>query len=220
MPSEIPKEIIFDKLFSKTQTGVCVLHLDGSIELANPAMSLFFGYTIGEIEGRNIEELTHAEDRYKCVAEFAAVLRGERECLQIEKRARTKLGKSIQVEARGYPLHYQGEIRRFLYLVIPLHDIDKDLFLENIEERLRQLEVVIERHDGDVVKAMTIHVGDSVGGDSSGRDKVTNDAKIFRWLVPVFISIAMLLAYIAYYMTVSGNGDEVKPPTIPIELSP
>ena len=215
----VPRERLFDYVFGRASEGMLLITLEGMIERANPAVSTILGYSLNELEDRSVLELIHVTDRNKQQPEVQAVLDKRQDSIRMDIAMVSKRNRMIHCKYRSFPIHHGGEIVLFLTLLLP-DDPVPDTLIESVSDRLHQLEVLIQRYDGDNKGAVMVNIGDHVGGDLTGRDKTTNSTRVFYFVGAIFIAICSLLAYIAYVVTFPlHNGDVVPPAPVQMEHS-
>lgn len=210
------KDILFDAVFGKSTEGILLVTFDGLIEKANPAVSVLLGYSLSELERRSVLDLMHASDRHKRAPEIDNLLAGKIECIRAHRRFVTNSGKTTTFSVRTYPIHKDNAIVRVLTFLWPI-DADPVEITESIERRLSQMEELLNKYGKPEEWRMVnnIHLGDEVGGDKSGRDKVTNDTRIFYFIGAVLAVVASLLAYLGYLATFPNHNGNATPPALP-----
>lgn len=214
-PDSVSKEILFDVIFGKSNEGIVLTKFDGTIEKANPAVSLILGYSLSELEGRNISEIIHVNDRFKWTPEVNNLLNGKVECIRATRTFITHSSHAFNCTVRTFPLHHKTEIVKLITFLWAA-SADPNVLSESIEKRLKYLEELIERYGKpeDWHMVNNIHLGDQVGGDNVGRDKTINSTTIFYFIGTVMVAITTLLAYIAYVSTFNIHQGEADPPSI------
>ncbi len=214
-PDSVSKEVLFDVIFGKSNEGIILTRFDGTIEKANPAVSLILGYSLSELEGRNIAEIVHVNDRFKWTPEVNNLLNGKVECIRANRTFITHSSHALDCTVRTCPIRAKQEIVKLITFLWATN-ADPNVLSESIEKRLKYLEELIERYGKpeDWHMVNNIHLGDQVGGDHVGRDKTINSTKIFYFIGTVMIAITTLLAYIAYVSTYSVHQGGASPPSI------
>ncbi|HLA64642.1 MAG TPA: PAS domain S-box protein, partial [Rhodothermales bacterium] len=76
----------FRLLFASSPIGIVMSDLTGHLVEANPAFHALLGYVPGTLGGASIDALTHPDDREEGLALYRALLEGEVEGVQVEKR--------------------------------------------------------------------------------------------------------------------------------------
>lgn len=212
--SSIGKEVLFDAVFGKASEGILLVTFEGLIEKANPSVSVMLGYSLSELERRSILELIHAGDR----PEIQNLLEGKIDCIRAHRRFLTNAGGVLMLSIRTYLVHKSNEPVRVITFLWPI-DSDPTELTNSIEARLQHMEEMLNKYGKPEEWKMVnnIHLGDDVGGDKSGRDKltVTNSTKIFYFIAAVLTAIISLLAYIGYLVTFPSHGGHAVPPTPP-----
>ncbi len=139
----------FRGFFEQAGVGIALipLSLDDALKgqervtLANPALQAFFGYSEAELAHKNIADLSHPEDLEKDIAQLNALLAGECESYQIEKRFVHKRGHSLWGalsvallrDSTGTPTHVISTIRDITEHIQAEHALRKS------EDRYRTL---------------------------------------------------------------------------------
>ncbi|PSQ64747.1 MAG: hypothetical protein BRD25_03200 [Bacteroidetes bacterium QH_1_61_8] len=76
----------FRKLFESAPLGIATTDEEGRIVQANPTLRKMTGYEAGALQARSYEDITHREDLREDKAQFEALLEGDQDRYQIEKR--------------------------------------------------------------------------------------------------------------------------------------
>ncbi len=82
-------------IFEGASVGIVRVDPDGRTAEANPAMAQMIGYTTSELVGMNFRQYTHPDDIDHNVDLFRALMAGERDSFQLEKRCFRKDGRLI-----------------------------------------------------------------------------------------------------------------------------
>jgi PAS domain S-box-containing protein len=90
-------EARFRAIFENTAIGIALIDTDGQVVSANPALYELLGYEAGELEGMNISQFIHPDDRQAGDQLFRELLAGERNHYRMEKRYIRKDGTTIWV---------------------------------------------------------------------------------------------------------------------------
>jgi PAS domain S-box-containing protein len=77
---------MFDASFDSAVIGKAVVAVSGHCVRVNASLADMLGFPKGELEGMHFGEFTHPEDIEADLHLFEAVMRGEREGYQLEKR--------------------------------------------------------------------------------------------------------------------------------------
>lgn len=219
MPSQKPsdsvgKDILFDAVFGKSSEGIFLVCFNGLIERANPAVSVLLGYSLSELEGRNMLELLHVNDRHKRAVEIQNMLDGKIDCIRATRTFISNIGRSLSFSIRSYLVHKNNNAVRILTFIWPI-DADPVTLTDSLEARIQQLEGLLNRYGKpEEWKTMVnnIHLGDEIGGDNVGRDKTINSAKVFYFIAAVLAGIVSLLAYLGYVITFPNHEGRASPP--------
>ena len=79
-------------IFEGASVGIVRVDADGRTKEANPAMAQMLGYTMSELVGMNFRQYTHPDDIDHNLDLFRALMAGERDSFQLEKRCFRKDG--------------------------------------------------------------------------------------------------------------------------------
>ena len=98
--------------------GIVTAGLDGRLLSVNPAFCKILGYTAGELSHLSIEDITHPDDREETRNRFQAMVQGDMESYDLEKRYIRRDGVIIHGrvraglvrDAHGKPLMLVGEV--------------------------------------------------------------------------------------------------------------
>lgn len=128
-----------DSLIQKSPLGIIVLDPDHRVQLSNPAFQKLFGFSEGEVRGRNVDELIVGPQEHREATGYTArVLAGE--SVHFFGRRRRKDGKLVDVEVHGVPLLVDGKLTAVygLYQDITGRRLAEKLLRES-EDRYRDL---------------------------------------------------------------------------------
>ncbi|SFH95266.1 sensor histidine kinase [Nocardioides psychrotolerans] len=120
--------------------GMALVAPDGHLLRANPAMAAMLGYTVGELQARGFQEITHADDLAADLALLGRTLAGEISSYRLRKRYLHAQGRVIWGDLSvalvrspdGQPLHFISQI-----LDVTEH--------QDHAERLRSVNAEVER---------------------------------------------------------------------------
>jgi hypothetical protein len=136
------------------------------------------------------------------------VVAGNSDFYETSKRYRHKLGHEVPINLAVWK--YPKDIGEQLLCFI----VEAPKTSSSHREFTRVIEILekrIDKMERDRRSGVNVNVGDQVTGDKSGRDKITNDANIIKFLVGALIAMAAAMTWIAYYN--SDAADKVPPPT-------
>ena len=88
-------EVKFRQTFDLSPTGIVMVGLDKRFHRINDAFSHFLGYSVEELAGKTIEDITFAEDRNIGMAEMMAIVKGEINTSRVQKRYVRKDGEWV-----------------------------------------------------------------------------------------------------------------------------
>jgi diguanylate cyclase (GGDEF)-like protein/PAS domain S-box-containing protein len=122
--SELRKsEDQFKNAFEDAAIGMALCKYDGTIVKANAAVAEILGYSMTELVGKTIRELTHVDDHELTEQARKQILSGEVQKCSLEKRFVHKKGHSIWTQMNASSVNYDDQ--RELYAIIQLQDISK-----------------------------------------------------------------------------------------------
>jgi len=109
----------FRNAFDNANIGMCLVGLETSLMQVNPQMAEMFGYTQGEMEGRNVNDFTYPEDRGVSPDFVRRATSGETDNAQFIKRYYHKKGhilwgqvsSSLVRDTTGKPLYFISHIQ-------------------------------------------------------------------------------------------------------------
>jgi diguanylate cyclase (GGDEF)-like protein/PAS domain S-box-containing protein len=109
----------FEAAFHAAPHGVAIIALDGHFRHVNQKLAETIGYSVEELKGITFQEITHPEDLDADLAQVDALLAGEIDTYEMEKRYYTKDGHLIWVllavaivrEDDGSPRHFISQIQ-------------------------------------------------------------------------------------------------------------
>lgn len=84
--AEKESELRFRRFFENAGIGMAVIDREGHSLVTNPALRSMLGYSHEELSTKSFWEFTHPEDIHLNEGLFQALLRGDRESFQMEKR--------------------------------------------------------------------------------------------------------------------------------------
>jgi len=98
--------------------GIVTVELDGRLLTVNPAFCNILGYSAEELTHLSIEDITHPDDREETTSRFQALVQGDIDSYELEKRYIRRDGATIIGRARaglvrdvnGIPLMLVGEV--------------------------------------------------------------------------------------------------------------
>lgn len=90
----------FKTAFDKAPVGISLTLPDGRVGSVNATLADMLGYSIAELEGRTVAEITHPDDRAETARLIEATLAGEATGFTVDKRYLHKDGSVIWTTAR------------------------------------------------------------------------------------------------------------------------
>jgi PAS domain S-box-containing protein len=133
-------EAMFRTLFERAPIGVAVIDAGGHFLRTNAALQQIVGYTGVELAGRHFREITHPDDTPRDARLVAAMLAGESDRVDIEKRYVHRDGNIIDVHVVVAPLwNQQHEIE---YRIAMVSDIGERKRIAAALERDRRMQAV------------------------------------------------------------------------------
>ncbi len=128
----------FRSLYEHAAVGIEQVAVDGRLLMVNAALCRMLGYSESELLSKTCEQITHPEDRDREIPLLEAMLRGERESYEIEKRYIRRNGSPVWVNLTSSPV--KDAEGRPLYRTSIIQDISER---KQAQEALRESE---ERH--------------------------------------------------------------------------
>ncbi|MBV9126204.1 MAG: PAS domain S-box protein, partial [Planctomycetes bacterium] len=136
-------EIRFRAMIEKSWDGLSLVGRDGIIRYVSPGNTRTLGYAEGELVGRHIFDLVHAEDLPVVEALFAELLQHPGTTVGNQCRVRHQDGSWRYLEGTGTNLLSVPEVQA---IVVNYHDItDRKLAQEKLQEYTDQLQTLSHR---------------------------------------------------------------------------
>lgn len=124
----LKSETRFRSIFQAAGIGIALVDRDGNVLESNPAMLKMLQYSAGELRGKNLADLTYAEDVPRLGA-MQEVISGQRDIFQVEKRCLRKDGSLLWGRLTTTPMRGpQGKIDLLLAM---LEDVTERKHLED-----------------------------------------------------------------------------------------
>jgi PAS domain S-box-containing protein len=191
--------------------------LDSHFVWVNPAFEQLVGYSTSELQNMTWMKITIDEDVGGDLASVQDVIEGRSEQYSIAKRYRHKFGKTIPIQLGvwRFPRHASEQLICFIVQAQP--EVVTTDELQRVQKQLRsamaQLQKRVTRME-DKPHSPSVHIGDSVGQDKTGRNK-TQNSNTAIYVVASVLAAAMLalisaVVWIAYYVT--NQDSAVVPP--------
>ncbi len=122
------REKLFRETFEQAAVGIVHTSLSGSVLRVNQRACTLLGYSLGQLRGQTLVELTHPEDLPKNVVEFKRMLAGEIDTYQLQQRLLCKdqryLWASLSVALKRTASHLPD------YAIVVLDDISSQKHAE------------------------------------------------------------------------------------------
>lgn len=212
IPEDIPDTYWKEFCVDADHPMACV-STENEFVWVNSAFERMIGYSIAELLGRTWMEITYQPDVGGDLASVQSVIEGKIEHYRMVKEYVHKRGHKVQVEliVRRFPKNVLEDLIYFRVEAPPvratpqeLHSLKRDL-LETID--LLRTEIKSSSEKGVNVNT---NIGDRVTGDKTGRDKTSNSTTLVIAMAAAFVSMTILVAWIAYYAFAQPN--QVQPP--------
>jgi diguanylate cyclase (GGDEF)-like protein/PAS domain S-box-containing protein len=120
--------------FEHTAVGIMMVDADCRMAMVNPAVRTLLRRPDGELLGHRIDEFLHRDDRGPALGRFAALVRGEVESYQAERRYLRPDGSTVWVQANLSRL--RDDSGRSEYFFAQLQDITDRRAMEDALEHL------------------------------------------------------------------------------------
>jgi PAS domain S-box-containing protein len=111
-------EVRFRQTFALSPVGIVRVGLDKRFHDCNSAFSQFLGYSVEELIGKSIEEVTFVEDRNLGMAEMGALVKGETQNPHVQKRYLRKDGQLVWGEVTISLIRDQEEQAQYFLSII------------------------------------------------------------------------------------------------------
>lgn len=119
----IKQENIFKAIFDNSSVGIVFGGLKGDIILANEYFCNLLGYSMNEIIGKQISDITFKDDFEKEIPLFKKILSGEIKDYRMEKRYYTKNGDMVWVDLSVSALKdHNGDIANLVGVIVNITD--------------------------------------------------------------------------------------------------
>jgi PAS domain S-box-containing protein len=113
------EEARFRSAFEDTDVAMVLTDLDNRFVRANAAFARLFGYSVDEVLGMTMADVTYPDDLAESYAQRARLLAGETQFFQTQKRYRHRDGRvlwgltnvALVRDADGRPLMYVGQVQ-------------------------------------------------------------------------------------------------------------
>lgn len=183
----------------------------------NSAFERLVGYSVAELVGKTWMSITDQSDVGGDLASEEAVIAGKINCYTMSKQYIHKRGHRVPIElsVRRFPANPVETLLCFRVESPParatrpeLDEVEKHL-MGMIEDMRRKM----DREQGGI----HYHAGDNIGGDATGRDKISNSDRAIRTMVVALLGITALVSWLFYYVAISHNGGHVQPPHNQVE---
>ncbi len=145
----------FRSLFASSPVGIVMTDMEGRVVEANPAFHHMLGYPVGSLRGERGTRLTHPEDRGQTEAYYAAILAGQIEGFEIEKRYVGEGGRTPWAHVTASAVRDEAGAPRFV--IASIQDVTERRELARAAEEAAETErrrLSYERHD-DVAQRLT-----------------------------------------------------------------
>ena len=132
---------LFEAAFERAPIGVVLSDLAGRLVQANDTFCKLLGYSLDEIIGLRVGQLSESADRELEIALGNELLAGKRNSYQIEKRFKTRSGEAVDTytaisvvrDPQGAPLHVIAHIMD----LTPLNKLKKSREIAEAESRAK-----------------------------------------------------------------------------------
>ncbi|HEX9111145.1 MAG TPA: PAS domain S-box protein [Terriglobales bacterium] len=126
-------EVRFRSLYEHAAVGIEQVATDGRLLMVNPALCHMLGYSESELLGKRFVDITHPDDREREAGLLEAMLRGDRDSYEIEKRYLHRDGSSVWVSLTSSLVNGAGG--QPLYRILIIQDVGER---KRAEEALRR----------------------------------------------------------------------------------
>lgn len=141
----LQSEANYRAIYDHSLAGIAVLHSDGRLTQANPALSAILGYSQSELVGMTWKDFTHPEDVGKNTTLFQELFEGSRPDYQLEKRYIAKDGRLVWARVRVTQL--VGQAGRPVSVIALVEDISDS---KRAETRLLKASAELRRSNEEL----------------------------------------------------------------------
>ena len=96
-------------LVEQELAGIFIFKTDGSVAYVNPKFASVLGYAVEEVQGRNFLKFVEESAQAESLANFRAVVSGERHSVQVHSRVLTKTGGVVDILGQFTATTYEGK---------------------------------------------------------------------------------------------------------------
>ena len=189
---------------------------DHTFVWVNTAFERLVGYSVAELADMTWMDITDQADVGGDLASVKSVIDGRIPQYTITKRYRHKHGRLIPIELSvwRFPSNTVENLVCFIVEAAPETASTQQLvdLRRELTETINSLRAQIEGDRPTVT--VSNNVGDNVGGDKTGRDKITRTESGTFILAGVLLAIVSLLGYMAYVATWPNHRGHADPPRI------
>lgn len=214
---EIPCEF-FRESWEDVDHPMCCVSLEHRFVKCNSVWERLLGYSSEELRQHTWMSITRAEHVGGDLASVQAVMEGRQTEYRMEKDYIHKKGHYVPVVliVRRYPrqsteplLYFRVEAPMAIATRPELDDIAS-----------RTTEMLAKFHDELTMikeRGVSVHVGDKWrDGDKAGRDLEKNSDRTIKYLIGGLVAMAIVVAWLFYYVAVAGGGGTPVPPPAPV----
>jgi len=131
--------------FERMPAALAIVHADGLVLRANVAFAAMLGYSAEEMRGRNIVDLSHADDLPASRASIERLWRSESVSYRLTKRYIHKDGRIVWVEAHVSWLRDRHDSRLLLHVTDVTAEKESRDALAKSELQLRQMVAAVDQ---------------------------------------------------------------------------
>ncbi|MFB6286643.1 MAG: PAS domain S-box protein, partial [Candidatus Bipolaricaulia bacterium] len=150
---------LFRAIFEEAALGIGLVHTDGRVMDANPALQSMLGYTASELTGLHVADITHPEDIETDLEAFQHLIERRRNSYAIEKRYIRKDGSTMWARLTVSLVHDADDNPH--YAIGMAEDISEhrrtEAALRESERRFRDLfenspdAIFVQSYDGEIL---------------------------------------------------------------------
>jgi len=195
----------------------CV-HKAGKFVWVNNAFERMLGYSSIELSTRTWMSISAHDDVGGDLASIEAVIAGKIQSYTMDKDCIHKRGFEVPVELtiRRFPSSVVEDLAYFRVEAAPAKATRPELqqMEASLKKVIHELQFRIEKQE----QGVRVHVGDDVGGDKTGRDKVANSDLTIRYLAGALVFIALIVAWLFYYVATVHLHTPPEPPKVTVPV--
>jgi len=217
MPDRRAPDIFWKIAWSESLCGYALMSSGWTLLKCNEQFARMLGYAPLELCGKSEAEITHPAESTVSIQTADKYGRVDMEKLYI-----TKTGASVRCRLKANPVEHEGELVWFSQILPVDERSNVEALRQEYDQRLESLQRALSATHDDlraiIGRDIEMRIGDNIGGDKTGRDKIVTNQK------SLMIAIALVIAAIAGVKVASdwftaeppnNRGQHTAPPNLP-----